>query len=173
MDINVSITLKCDEYMTKLVAAVLDTLDKIDGAQQPMASVPKTQPAAPVKPAAPAVQSVPAQPAAQTAPAPAVPTAQPAPAINSTPVAPALFNTPDVPKAAQPAPAPAPAVPTAPPKTYTLEDLLTAAGPLMDQGMYTQLAAITTKYGVKSFTELQPAQFGAVAADLRALGAKL
>ena len=87
--------------------------------------------------------------------------AAPAPAQEPAPAAPA------------PEPAPAPVVPVAPAKTYTLEDLLTAAGPLMDQGKMNDLIALTAKYGVKSFTDIPEDQYGSVAVDLRALGAAL
>lgn len=87
--------------------------------------------------------------------------AAPAPAPEPAPAAPA------------PEPAPAPVVPVAPAKTYTLEDLLTAAGPLMDQGKMNDLIALTAKYGVKSFTDIPEDQYGSVAVDLRALGAAL
>lgn len=143
MDINLTITLKCDEYMTRLVTAVLDSLDAIDGAK-PRGSQITTPTPASIPTPAPASTPVPA-------PAPVVPTA-PTPA---------------------PAPAPAPAVPVAPAKTYTLEDLLTAAAPLLDQGKFAELTALTAKYGVKSFNDIPADKYGAVAVDLRALGAQL
>lgn len=99
-------------------------------------------------------------------------TAEPQPVVQTTadvrPVAPAV--APNTPAAA---PAAVPVVPTAPAKTYTLEDLLTAAGPLLDQGLFTQLSNITKSYGVASFNEIPADKYGAVAADLRALGANL
>jgi len=137
MDINVTITLKCDEYMTRLVTAVLDSLDAIDGARKQEA-IPEPAAAAPV------------------------PTPTPAPA----PVAPVSIP-------AAPVPAPAPAVPVAPARTYTLEDLLTAAAPLLDQGKFAELTALTAKYGVKSFNDIPADKYGSVAVDLRALGAQL
>lgn len=123
MDLNINIKLTCDDYMVRLVDAVVRSLDAIDGA---------------VAPPAPAVQPAAAQPA------------QPAPA-----------------------PQPVPVVPTAPARTYSLNDLLTAAAPLMDQGKFQELSALTDKYGVKSFTGIPEDQYGNVAVDLRALGAAL
>ncbi|WP_303226049.1 hypothetical protein [uncultured Acidaminococcus sp.] len=107
------------------------------------------------------------------APVPAVSAAQTQQkAVKISNPQPATTLFPAAPKAA-PAPAPAPAVPTAPARTYTLEDLLTAAGPLMDQGKFAELTALTAKYGVKSFNDIPADQYGNVAVDLRALGAQL
>lgn len=104
-----------------------------------------------------------------------VPKTEPKPAVTATPVAPTLF--PQAP-AAQPAPAPQPAaaaapIPKAPDKTYSLEDLMRAAAPLLDKGLGAELAKINTLHGVKSFNEIPPAEFGQVAIELRALGAQL
>lgn len=127
MDLNINVKLTCDDYMVRLVDAVVRSLDAIDGAVAPVVKAPESKPA-----------TAPAQPA------------QPAPA-----------------------PQPAPVVPTAPARTYSLNDLLTAAAPLMDQGKLQELSALTAKYGVKSFTDIPEDQYGKVAVDLRALGAAL
>ena len=75
---------------------------------------------------------------------------------------------------ATPAPAPAPAaVPVAPPKAYSLDDIMRAAAQLMDAGRMTDLQALLPKYNVVSVNMLTPEKLGAFAADLRALGAKL
>lgn len=66
-----------------------------------------------------------------------------------------------------------PVVPTAPAKTYTLDDLITAAAPLLDAGKFDEMIALTRKYGADSFMAIKESDFGSVAADLRALGAKL
>jgi hypothetical protein len=97
------------------------------------------------------------------------------PTVTATPVAPTLF--PQAP-AAQPAPAPQPAaaaapIPKAPDKTYSLEDLMRAAAPLLDKGLGAELAKINTLHGVKSFNEIPASEFGQVAVELRALGAQL
>ena len=102
----------------------------------------------------------------------AIPTAAPAQNIPAAPAPQVINSTPVAPTLAAPA-APAPVVPTAPAKQYSLEDLLTAAGPLIDQGKTNELIALTKKYGVQSFNEIPVDKYGAVAVDLRALGAKL
>ena len=145
MDLNINIKLTCDDYMVRLADAVVRSLDAIDGAVAPMVKAPATKPTT-----APAPAAQPQQTGALFPPAPAVQPAQPAPA-----------------------PQPAPVVPTAPARTYSLNDLLTAAAPLMDQGKFQELSALTAKYGVKSFTDIPEDQYGNVAVDLRALGAAL
>lgn len=131
------------------------------------AAVIKLEPAA-VKPAVPAVTAPVDEPVLVD-----VPKAEPKPAVTATPVAPTLF--PQAP-AAQPAPAPQPAaapIPKAPDKTYSLEDLMRAAAPLLDKGLGAELAKINTLHGVKSFNEIPASEFGQVAIELRALGAQL
>lgn len=126
----------------------------------------KTQPATPTAP----VNPTPAQVAQQTAVpaimpliaeqtatpiAPTVPVATPAPAV--TPVA----NV-----------TPAPAVPTSAPQ-YTFEMIATAGSALIDAGKMDQLMQLLGKFGVASLTELAPENYGAVANELRALGAAI
>lgn len=159
MDLNINIKLTCDDYMVRLADAVVRSLDAIDGAVAPMVKAPETKPTTAPAPAAQPQQAAPKaaepqQTGALFPPAPAAQPAQPAPAP-------------------QPAPQPAPVVPTAPARTYSLNDLLTAAAPLMDQGKFQELSALTAKYGVKSFTDIPEDQYGNVAVDLRALGAAL
>lgn len=155
MDLNINIKLTCDDYMVRLVDTVIRSLDAIDGAVAPVVKAPETKPGIAPAPAAQPQQAAPKaadpqQTGALFPPAPAVQPAQPAPA-----------------------PQPAPVVPTAPARTYSLNDLLTAAAPLMDQGKFQELSALTAKYGVKSFTDIPEDQYGNVAVDLRALGAAL
>lgn len=92
-------------------------------------------------------------------PTPAPVTSVPLSATPAQPVAPAA-NT-----------APAP-VPTAAPQ-YTLESLATAGSALIDAGKLDQLMAIFANFGVESLTDLSPEHYGAVANDLRALGARI
>ena len=87
-----------------------------------------------------------------------VPLSQTAPATPAVPVAPA-----------QPA---APAVPTAAPQ-YTLEMIATAGSALIDAGKLDQLMALLGKFGVDSLTNLAPENYGAIAQELRALGARI
>ena len=97
-------------------------------------------------------------------PAPAPVTPPPAPAAPVTPPAPA------------PAPAPqtaAPVMPVAGAPTYTLDQISKAGAALVDAGKMEPLLALLTKYGVQAITQLQPAQYGVFATELRALGAQI
>ena len=106
-------------------------------------------------------------PAPVAAPAPA-PVAVPAPVPAANPTAPA-----PVPPAttAQTYPATTATSPSEA-KPVTLDDLGRAGATLIDAGKMPQLIALLGKYGVQAVTQLQPAQFGAFADELRALGAK-
>lgn len=124
----------------------------------------------PVNPAVPAAPS-PTAPAAgtfvlgapQANPVTTVPTnAQPfAP---STPCVPGVPGTPGVPTA--------PAVPAAP-VGYTLSQLSNAGATLVEQGKMNELMALLGRYGVAAITQLAPAQYPAIAAELIAMGATL
>lgn len=71
-----------------------------------------------------------------------------------------------------PAP-PAPAVPVAGAPAYTLDQISKAGAALVDAGKMEPLLALLAKYGVKAITQLQPAQYGVFATELRALGAQI
>lgn len=73
--------------------------------------------------------------------------------------------------AAQTAPS-ATTVPTAAPQ-YTLDMIATAGSALIDAGKLDQLMALLDRYGVDNITKLRPETYGAVAAELRALGARI
>lgn len=123
----------------------------------------------------PAVQSaVPTAPVNPT-PAPTVPTQAPGAPLSATPAQTAAQIAPTVP-VAQPAPvantAPAPTVPTSAPQ-YTLDMIATAGSALIDAGKMDQLMQLLGKFGVASLTELTPESYGAVAGELRALGATI
>ena len=93
----------------------------------------------------------------------AVPSVVPATTVSAVPVAPAT-----------PAPTPPPApVPTAAAPTYTVEELQMACAPLMDANRMGALQAVCAKYGASSLLDIPKEQYGALAADLRALGARL
>lgn len=100
-------------------------------------------------------------------------------APSAVPIAPAVSATPAVPvtppatqaPAAQPAPE-APAIPTAAPQ-YTLEMISAAGSALIDAGKMDRLLALLGKCGVDNLTALKPDQYGAMATDLRALGARI
>ena len=129
----------------------------------PDAPRPQMPAPAAVPPQMPAPAAVPPQmPAPATGPAPAPVT--PAPAAPVTPPAPA------------PAPAPqtaAPVMPVAGAPTYTLDQISKAGAALVDAGKMEPLRALLTKYGVQAITQLQPAQYGVFATELRALGAQI
>lgn len=124
----------------------------------------------------------PVTPTAQVNPTPA-PVATPAQApgapLSATPARTATPIAPTVPVAV-PAPAatpaanvaPAPAVPTSAPQ-YTLDMIATAGSALIDAGKMDQLMQLLGKFGVASLTELAPESYGAVANELRALGAAI
>lgn len=157
MDLNINIKLTCDDYMVRLVDAVVRSLDAIDGAVAPVVKAPETKPA--------------------TAPAPAAHpdyVAEKIPA-KDTPIKLAPGSTVVIQNnnPAAPIPTATPVVPAAPAKTYTLDDLITAAAPLLDAGKFDEMTALTRKYGADSFMAIKESDFGSVAADLRALGAKL
>ena len=63
-------------------------------------------------------------------------------------------------------------IPTAAPQ-YTLDMIATAGSALIDAGKISQLMQLLSKFGVASLTELAPENYGAMAADLRALGASI
>lgn len=92
------------------------------------------------------------------------------PKQNTVPVQPAANAVPAMNATA--APVPIAAVPTAAPQ-YTLEMLATAGSALVDAGKLDQLVSLLSKYGVDSLTSLAPENYGAVANELRALGARI
>lgn len=65
-----------------------------------------------------------------------------------------------------------PAVPTSAPQ-YTLDMIATAGSALIDAGKMDQLMGLLGKFGVASLTELAPENYGAIANELRALGAAI
>ena len=59
-------------------------------------------------------------------------------------------------------------------KSYTADELQKAAIALMDKGVsMDDIAALLSKHGVSSLPELAPDKFGALALDLRQLGADI
>lgn len=63
-------------------------------------------------------------------------------------------------------------VPTSAPQ-YTLEMIATAGSSLIDAGKLDQLMELLGKFGVASLTELSPDSYGAMAGELRAMGATI
>ena len=70
-------------------------------------------------------------------------------------------------------PTPAPVVPVAAAPSYSMEQIATAGAALVDAGKRDQLLELLGRFGVQAVTQLQPAQFGVFAAELRALGAQI
>ncbi len=136
-----------------LVAALTQLAAAIHPSAQTL-NIPRPQVAVPA-PAAPV-------PVAVAAPAPVPVTPQPP---VTGPVAP--------PPPAVPAAPPAPAVPVAGAPAYTLDQLAKAGAALVDAGKMESLMALLAKYGVQAVTQLPPAQYGAFATELRALGAQI
>lgn len=162
MKIQLSATEELIAAMKNLAAALNgENLKPAAKAGASAASAPIAQPATPAALVNPTTASAPGAPLsatpAQTATpiVPMVPVAAPAPAV--TPAA----NV-----------APAPAVPTSAPQ-YTLDMIATAGSALIDAGKMDQLMGLLGKFGVASLTELAPESYGAVANELRALGAAI
>mgnify|MGYP000580093458 CR=1 FL=1 len=111
----------------------------------------------------------PQMPVPVTGPAPVMPQT-PGPAA---PAAPSPVAPPPAPAAPVTPPAPAPAMPVADAPTYTLDQISKAGAALVDAGKMEPLLGLLTKYGVQAITQLQPAQYGVFATELRALGAQI
>lgn len=132
--------------------------------------VPVEQPAAAPQPvqapaAAPVQQAIPATPVA--APMMQQPVATAAP-VMTPPAAPVTQQF-------IPQPAAAPAAPTQSQQGITCEQIINAAMPLMNSNpaFAMQLQGILAKYGVQAVTQIPENMLPNVAADLRALGAKI
>lgn len=111
------------------------------------------------------------QPMIPTAPAPITPApTTPAPVPGPT-AAPAATAGPSA--ATVPGNAPVPVVPVAAAPSYSMEQIATAGAALVDAGKRDQLLELLGRFGVQAVTQLQPAQFGVFAAELRALGAQI
>lgn len=105
-----------------------------------------------------------------TTPVPAAPVLQQAvPFVQTMPV-PVAATVP----AAVPVPMPVPAaVPVATAPGYTLEQLGRAGAALVDAGKRDQLIALLNNRGVQALNQLDPAQYGVFATELRGLGAQI
>ena len=137
-------------------------------------------------PAAPAAQAPVVPHAAAAAPATAAAAPATAAAAPATAAAASAAPAPTAPAPAAPA-APAKPVPTAPtpaasaaavplataPQQYTLAELQRAVMPLFDAGKMPELQQVLAKYGAQDLTRVPAEQYGALAADFRALGARL
>lgn len=111
------------------------------------------------------------QPMIPTAPAPITPaptTPAPVPGPTAAPVPTAGPSAATVPGNAH-----VPVVPVAAAPSYSMEQIATAGAALVDAGKRDQLLELLARFGVQAVTQLQPAQFGVFAAELRALGAQI
>lgn len=134
------------DSLAQAITAMAQAIERGQGNAATAAAVPAAQ--APIVPraAAPAPAT-----AAAAAPAPAEP----------VPTAPTLA-------------APAAAVPLATaPQQYTLAELQKAVMPLLDAGRMADLQQVLAKYGAQDLTKVPAEQYGALATDFRALGARL
>lgn len=110
------------------------------------------------------IQAVPtASVSAPVQAAPTVPVSQVPNPVTSVPTAPVQAAVPTQ---------PAPVVPTSQ-RTYTLDELATAAMPLMDAGMQQQLQQLISSFGVDALPALPPEQYGNFATALRGMGANI
>lgn len=120
----------------------------VDAVMQEPQLVQAAQPSAPVATYAP--------PAAIASATSAAPTPSPV----TAPAAPAV------------SPSPPPAAPVQTP-TYTADDLMRAAGTLMDAGKGSQLQQLMVQMGVAHFGQLTPDRYGEFALAIKGMGAKL
>ena len=125
----------------------------------------------PMIPTAPApITPAPTTPAPVPGPTAAPAATTPAPVPGPT-AAPAATAGPSA--ATVPGNAPVPVVPVAAAPSYSMEQIATAGAALVDAGKRDQLLELLGRFGVQAVTQLQPAQFGVFAAELRALGAQI
>ena len=142
--------------LAQAITTVAQAIGRGRGGTLAAVAVPAAQ--APIAPyaaaATPATEAAASAAPAPTAPAPAAPT-------EPVPTASALA-------------APAAAVPLATaPQQYTLAELQKAVMPLLDAGRMADLQQVLAKYGALDLTKVPAEQYGALAADFRALGARL
>lgn len=171
MTINISLTgmdlaAAGKEGVTALVNACMAFAGASLGAEIEMPNAPRKTQSSEAVSASEKVyvdEPIPAKPE-QTAPASTTPPTAPAITVSVAPVAPATPAPSSVPPAA---------VPTADAPTYTVEELQLACAPLTDANRMGALQAVCAKYGAASLLDIPKEQYGALAADLRALGARL
>ena len=144
------------DSLARAVAAMAQAIGRGQGGTLAVPAAPAAQ--APIVPYAAAATPATAA-AASAAPAPSAPA--PAAPAEPVPTAPTLA-------------APAAAVPLATaPQQYTLAELQRAVMPLFDAGRMAELQQVLAKYGAQDLTKVPAEQYGALAADFRALGARL
>lgn len=94
----------------------------------------------------------------------------PAPVASTAPQAAAPAPVAQLTHATQQA-VPAPVAPTA--QGITLDAIVQAGARLVEAGQMNQVIALLGKYGVQAVNQIQPPQYEAFAAELRALGAQI
>lgn len=166
MDVNVNVKIEAVELVTAVstLASAIVSARNIKEHEKTGVEAVHAAPAAPAANPVPLASAVPvtSPPAAASVPAP----------VNAAPAVPVA--------AAAPVPAPvpttttaAPVVPVASAPAYTLAQIMKAGASLMDAGKGEDLVALLNRYGIKAINQLPPAQYGAVATELRALGAQI
>lgn len=144
------------DSLARAVAAMAQAIGRGQGGTLAVPAAPAAQ--APIVPHAAAAAPATAA-AASAAPAPSAPA--PAAPAEPVPTAPTLAAS-------------AAAVPLATaPQQYTLAELQKAVMPLLDAGRMADLQQVLAKYGAQDLTKVPAEQYGALAADFRALGARL
>lgn len=155
---EITIRMNADEMLDAAARGLLEGLARCGKKEQtePVAEQvqPDIAPAQMPQPAQmqePETQPVPTQPAqSQCTPQTAVPVEAPEAPVQDIPAA----------------------VPTQQ-VTYTMEDLALAATQLVDEGRLEQIQELLAKFGVQALTQLPKEQYGAFAAELRNMGAKI
>lgn len=148
---EISIRMNADEMLNAAAKGLFEELAKCDKKEQPESF------------------SEPAQP--DIAPAqmpPTVPTQEPRDVT--------AYSVPQTAIPVEAPAAPAQDIPAAVPTqqvTYTQEDLALAATQLVDAGKLQQIQELLAKFGVQALTLLPKEQYGAFAAELRSMGAKI
>lgn len=124
-------------------------------------------------PAGTAMQITGVQSVAAPAPAaqPVTQQVAPAPAPVSSTAPQAAAPAPVAPTQATQQAVPAPVAPTA--QGITLDAIVQAGARLVEAGLMNQVIALLGKYGVQAVNQIQPPQYEAFAAELRALGAQI
>lgn len=183
MDLHVCIKID-DDAVNKIAKVITETVKRVSEIQQTgsiqQTTVPQSQPEGGV-PTTHQTTAYSAQIAQATQMPVQVMTGQPAPVqqqvqaaqVQSVPVT----QTSQTPQTAQTAPQmgasmQTAAVPTSG-KTYTLDELASAAMLLMDRGMQVQLQELLAGYGVEALPMLPPEQYGNFATALRGMGAQI
>lgn len=176
MDLHVCIKIDDDDAVNKIAKVITETVKRVSEIQK---TGPVQQTTAPQRQSEGIVTAAPQTTAysAQIAQATQIPVQamtgqsmsvqQPAQPAAATQPIPASQAVPQV-----TAPTQTVAVPTAA-KTYTLDELASAAMLLMDRGMQMQLQELLAGYGVEALPMLPPEQYGNFATALRGMGAQI